>query len=448
MKKFISNTLGIDRAIGATTLGQVLRFATGPVTMLLIVKFLSPETQGYFYAFAGVVGLQIFLEAGFAVSIAQFAAREFSDLHFNSKWLLVGKPSSLSRLRSLFQKASRYYMRMAALLVLGLAVGGSFFFASKSDGTIPWQLPWLVVSVCAGTNFLLTPLWAILEGCNRVADVASYRLAATIIGFVATAIGIIVTRSIWVTAWTSGAGLLSALVYLAWRWRGLAFQMLRPYDKSQQLSWRRDIWGFQWRVAGTWGTRYIVEAGLPALAFQFFGAITAGQAGMSFQLTRTVADVASSWTVTKIPAWGALVAQRARQRLFDSWRNAARMHLILAVLGQLGLWLAVVAAFYLLPSFAKRLLSPGAFAGFSIGWAIYSIWLVCMHYTRAHRLEPYLFLHLAVALAFICGLTFGTNYFGVYALTYAFAIVHLPSAFIAVIVMLRIKQHHDAEAFA
>ncbi|MEI6070652.1 MAG: hypothetical protein WCS31_02585 [Verrucomicrobiae bacterium] len=429
MKRFICHTLGIDRAISAATATELIRFVTGPITMLLIIRYLSPETQGYYYSFGAVMGIQVFLEAGFAVSIAQFAAREFANLRFTEKNILRGKAENLSRMRSIYQKARKYYVATASVLTFGLGVGGYFFFSSQPDHGVPWQIPWIVASLCAGLNFLLTPFWAILEGCNRVADVAAYRFGVTIAGFLTGALGMVATQSIWVVIWSSIATTATAYIYIFWKWSGLLYQIRRPYRSGYQVNWRKEIWGFQWRIAGTWGGRYFLEAGIPAIAFQFFGAVPAGKIGMSFQLTRIVASIASSWTATKIPYWGALISRNERSALAESWLKSSRLHLAIAFVGQASLLAIVATAAILTPVKAERILPPTIFAGFSIGWFFYSFWLAAMHYTRAHRLEPFVYAHMIIAVSFL-GLTMlNMNTLGVAALSYSFALVHVPVAF-------------------
>ena len=48
---------GIDRAVFFSNAGQMLRLVTGPITMVLVLRHLTPEIQGYYYAFAGVVAM-------------------------------------------------------------------------------------------------------------------------------------------------------------------------------------------------------------------------------------------------------------------------------------------------------------------------------------------------------------------------------------------------------
>jgi hypothetical protein len=89
---------GVDRAVFFSNAAQLTRLFTGPVTMALVLRYLTPEIQGYFYAFSGVVAMQVFLEMGFSQNILQFASHEFAKLRFTPAGTLEGDPVAKSRL--------------------------------------------------------------------------------------------------------------------------------------------------------------------------------------------------------------------------------------------------------------------------------------------------------------------------------------------------------------
>jgi hypothetical protein len=49
-----------------TLINQLWRLISGPVTMLLIPLFLSPEQQGYWYIFGSISALSVFADLGFS----------------------------------------------------------------------------------------------------------------------------------------------------------------------------------------------------------------------------------------------------------------------------------------------------------------------------------------------------------------------------------------------
>jgi hypothetical protein len=50
---------GIDRPVFYTATGQIWSLVSGPITILVITHFFSPETQGYFYTFDNIIALQV-----------------------------------------------------------------------------------------------------------------------------------------------------------------------------------------------------------------------------------------------------------------------------------------------------------------------------------------------------------------------------------------------------
>lgn len=437
-RDFLGKKLGVDRAIAISTATQLVRFVTGPITMLLMIKFLQPEEQGYFYSFAGVVGIQVFLEAGFAQSITQFSSKEFAWLRFNKQGLLVGKPDSLSRLRSLYQKANLYYTIMGGALTILLMGGGYLFFSSKPDHGVAWQTPWLVGSACAAIGFMLTPFWALLEGCNRITEVATYRLWLSLLGFATTAVCLTLGLGINIVVWSSIVSTVFPIVYLGVKWRKLVIQILRPPGKAQ-VSWRKEVWQFQWRIAGTWMSRYFLESGLAPLAMQLNGPVVAGQVGMTFQMIRMIGGIANTWTAIRIPTWGMLAAKGMWEEVNASWRLAARRSVGFCVLGLSGFLVGLLAFQWLLPDAGARFLPASSTLGFAIGWMLYSIWLVSMHYTRALRMEPYTFLHVAVCVVFLGLCHLFSKVLGTSTIPWVFAAVHLPAAVIAWKILVRFR---------
>ena len=59
MKKLLTY-MGVDRAVAYTLAGRGWSLLAGVVTLILVVRYLSPDKQGYYYTFASLVAMQIF----------------------------------------------------------------------------------------------------------------------------------------------------------------------------------------------------------------------------------------------------------------------------------------------------------------------------------------------------------------------------------------------------
>jgi hypothetical protein len=321
---------------------------------------------------------------------------------------------------------------MAAVLVLALAAGGYFFFSSKPSYGVPWMIPWFVVSLCAGIGFLLTPVWAMLEGCNRVAEVATYRFWVTLVGFSASAVGLSLGLGIYVVVITTLTTLIFPILYLAIRWRKLITQIIRPAG-AEQVSWGKEIWGFQWRIALTWGFKYLLFPFTPALAFAISGPVIAGKVGLCYQLAFMGGVMGTTWTVTKIPRWGTMIAKGDLQIFRDEWKTASRLHIGIVIITQVGALLAIIIINMVGFSFSSRFLSPMAFGGFALGIFFHSFWLIFSHYFRSNREEPFALITAIAAVVYIATAWVSMSH-GEIALPYAFALGNLIGAVCAFII--------------
>src|SRR3974390_892169 len=69
----LGRRLGVDRAVAFTLVARAVQMLGSTGTVLLIVHFLSPIKQGYYYTLLSLVALQVIFEVGFAVVVLQMA---------------------------------------------------------------------------------------------------------------------------------------------------------------------------------------------------------------------------------------------------------------------------------------------------------------------------------------------------------------------------------------
>jgi O-antigen/teichoic acid export membrane protein len=461
---------GVDRPVFFSNAAQMMRLVTGPITMALVLRYLTPEIQGYFYAFSGVVAMQVFLEMGFSQNILQFASHEFAKLRFTSAQTLEGDLVAKSRLISLGRLAFGYYAVAALLVLLAIGIGGHIFFtisahhdvahqgsvavgnaalAAKSMPGYPvvaWQGAWWIITVTAALSLAINPAWALLEGCNKVAVVAQFRFWAALAIFTVNALALIAGAGIYVSAIGSLCNLLICLGYLGWRWKSFFFQFLeRP--QHGQVSWAREIWPFQWRIAVSWMSGYFVFDIINPIAFYFCGPVEAGRLGMSFQLVRMIFGVAMSWVSTKAPRFGMLIAARTWRELDFLWRRSTLQAFTICLLGMSLMLVAIPLVGHLLPKVPARL-APFGVNVWLAGAMLVQILISSMAMElRAHKREPYVWLSVANAILSVAFILPLVQVWGIYgeALGYALAIlaVLIPSHKIYRMKRLEYRRHAD-----
>src|SRR5260370_5849801 len=125
----LKHLLGLDRAIAFTVLARAIQILGSTDTVLLILRFLTPVEQGYYYTLLSLVSLQVIFELGFSFVILQMAAHECAHLTLHADGRIDGDPIAHARLASILQKTFRWYLVAAVILCASLLPVGRYFFS-------------------------------------------------------------------------------------------------------------------------------------------------------------------------------------------------------------------------------------------------------------------------------------------------------------------------------
>ena len=446
---------GVDRAVFFSNAAQLLRLFTGPITMALVLKFLTPEIQGYFYAFAGVVAMQVFLEMGFSQNILQFASHEFAKLHFTPAQTIAGDPVAKSRLISLGRLAFGYYAVAATIFLVAVGIGGQVFFtlaehhhAAAGHPAVHWRGAWWLIAVAAAGSLLINPAWALLNGCNQIAVTAKFNFWAALASFAVNALALIAGAGIYASALGAAGSLLISVGYLAMRWQPFFRQFLqRP--QHGEVSWAREIWPFQWRIAVSWMSGYFVFDLINPVAFYFCGPVAAGQLGMSFQLIRIIYNVAVTWVNTKSPKFGMLIAARAWTELDALWRRSTVQSFLICLLGMGSLLLAIPFIGLLLPKVPTRLAPLAVNAWLAGAMLIQTLIGAMANELRAHKREPFMWIAVVNAILSVAFILPFVHFWGITGEAMGFALamwaIFIPACQIYRVKRLEYRREADAE---
>ena len=385
--------VGFDRSIFYVVSGRGWSLLAGPITMYLITRFFTPETQGYFYTFSSLLAMQTFLELGFSQCLVQFASHEFAHLRFLPSGGLEGNPDAKSRLVSLGRLAMKWYAVLAVLFVICVGVSGHVFFSLKPSVGVSWEGAWWLLCVATGFNLALMPLASLLEGCNQISFLYGMRAFVAVCLSVVMWVALAGGAQLYCGVATAFGGFLITGGILAWQWRGLVGELRRP-PQGPLVSWRHEIWPFQWKIAVSWISGYFIFNFFTPVLFYFHGPVVAGQMGMTLQLVGSLSAVAASWTSTKGPRFGMLVSQREYGELDRLFFTSTAQSVGVCLLGGVVLLaaLAVVQKYF---AFGARFLGPGPASLLVLATVLNQIVYSQALYLRAHKREPFMWLSVA-----------------------------------------------------
>jgi hypothetical protein len=407
----------LDRAIGYTILGRFWSTLAGIVNVLLIARFLSPVEQGYYYTFSSLLALQIVFELGFSFVVLQLAAHERAKLTFLPSGRVEGDPVALSRLASVLQKSVRWYSVAGVLMAAILLPAGLYFFGTHQHAgpAVAWRLPWCLVVLACMVAFQIDPIFSFLEGCGYIAQVAHRRLIQTIAGSLLAWTALATHHGLFVPAVLVSGGVAIGLIYLASSHVGRLLRNLLTYPVGENyVSWRGEIWPFQWRIAVSWMCGYFIFSLFNPVLFAYQGPIAAGRMGMSLNISTAIMGIAVAWMNTKASPFGRLVARGEYQDLDKLFFRTLWQSTILLVTGAVTFLVLLLLLGTWVPRLATRMLPPWVFALLLLTTILNFITFSEALYLRAHKREPFLGISIIVAIlagssTFVLGKFWGAN---------------------------------------
>jgi hypothetical protein len=360
----LPRVLGLDGAVAYTFLARVVNIAGSTVMVLLIVRFLSPLEQGYYYTLLSLVALQLVFELGFSFVVQQLAAHECIHLELGADGGVSGDRVAHARLASTLQLSVRWYSVAAAAMGLILAPLGVCFFTRDSvhsAAQVAWLGPWLLAVAASMAGLWCQPFYSFLDGCGQVRAVALMRLRQAVAGMALAWAAMLLHHGLYSPALAIVGQVAAGLFFLAAHRRLLTGLLSHP-AREASIRWSREVWPFQWRIAVSWMCSYFTFQAFIPILFALRGPVEAGQMGMSLSITGYMASLVLPWITTKATPFGRLIARHqfdGLDRLFlRTLGQAMAVFTLLALLaGSVAALLAAVA-----PRLAARMVSPQLFA--------------------------------------------------------------------------------------
>jgi hypothetical protein len=387
------NRMEVDRAVFYSVAARAWQFVAGPVTLLLIVSYFTPQLQGYFYTFASLLALQVFVELSLHVVIINVASHEWAKLQLDEHGCLIGDQAALGRLVSLGRRVAAWYGIAGLVFVVGVGAAGVFFFWQKALPQHEWLQPWVALVVLTGLLLWTLPFVAILEGCNQVATVNKFRVLQAVTGNLVVWAAIALGAGLWTAAASAAVRLLWEFYLLCVRYRRF-FQPFLSAPTGSRIGWRTEIWPLQWRLGVQGVFQYFAFYLFTPVMLQFHGAAVAGQMGMTWTVLTALQAAAFAWVQTRTPLFGMLIARKDYRELDRVFKRLTVISVCVLLVG--GTLLCSIVAILndlahpLAQQLAGRLLPPLPTAVFATAVLLFHIPQCQSIYIFAHKRNPLL----------------------------------------------------------
>ncbi|NQT57646.1 MAG: hypothetical protein HQ557_01560 [Bacteroidetes bacterium] len=338
--KDLLRKLKVNRAVFYSIMTTGWAAFAGPLVMLVIAYMLSAEEQGFYYTFNSVLALQVFVELGLATVIVQVTSHEWAFLKRDENDKINGKSSALSRLGSLLRFSFKWYFVCGLVVMVVLSIGGYYFFLTKPYPEVSWRVAWFALCFVAGLTLMMSPFFSIIEGCNYVASIHSFRFVRAVLSSFVLIVSVFFGFGLYALVVTALVKLISSVIYIWWKHYKFIYQLM-VCKITEQIFWLKEVWPFQWRIGLSWISGYIIFSILTPVMFYFHGPKVAGQMGMTWAIVSMIESVSFSWMNTRMPQFGILIAQKKYAELDRLFSQLFRITVGFVVLGALCVWLLI-----------------------------------------------------------------------------------------------------------
>jgi hypothetical protein len=363
----------------------------GGATLLLIPYWLSQEQQGYYFAFSSIVAMQLIFELGLSQVILHRLGTAYTRSNLSASCIDL-EAKRCYEVGAIVQFFKKWYLYAASCFFLLACTIGLIFLSFFSRAATDYRLLLCALLACVSVVLYQSVYLGMLETCGEMHRVAKLRLMQSGIAHCILWIGAFVFPNLW---WMIMPALISALTTGLWLTRekvraNSTLSALLTKSYQSPIVWLRDIWPFQWRIALSWFSGYLITQLFVPVTFAIYGAVQAGQLGITLALYSAVFAIAYSLIAAKAPLIVQLIARNEHSKAFSVFTRQLNYTLALGVLGCLSL----LVSQYFLNSFAhpyaERISGYQIFFALTASTLSSCITSSCATFLRAYGEEPML----------------------------------------------------------
>jgi O-antigen/teichoic acid export membrane protein len=374
----------------ATLANHFWRLISGPITLLLMPLFISPEQQGYWYLFGSIAAFSTLADLGFSNIILQFSAHEYAFMCFTGDGLLSGEEIYLRKSGSLLRFVIKWLFTVCIIAFPIIYIIGLAFF-TRDDVLAIYIFPWTLYTIGSLINFFNNSILSFIEGMNKIEAIQKIRFFVSVFNTILVAIILVSNGTIYALA----CGMLTSAISM---FLHIFLNFLKPLRQLISISkgfyydWKKEILPYFIRYGISWICGFLIYNLYTPIAHYFYGPVYSGRVGISIALIMAILNLSSVWMYTVIPQINILISRKSWKELDMLFKKrsllAIATYLAVSIAMFVLLELKLFRDFRIVSRIAERFLPMAsmvilAFCYFFI--IMHNNWSI---YLRGHKREP------------------------------------------------------------
>lgn len=372
----------------STFINLAWRLISGPLSLLLIPLYLSPEQQGYWYLFGSIAAMSTFADLGFSNIILQFSAHEFAFLSIKER-LLVGEEKYIQKLGSFLRFVIKWLSLMCSIAYPIIFIVGVFFFHRDAVLNV-YLIPWIIYSAGSLINFFNNSVLSFIEGLNQIDKIQRSRFIVAVINTLVVVTGLICKFNIYALAFAMilSSSFMFVTIFVTF---GNIIKQLWHASKDFFYPWRKEILPLFRKYVLSFASGYFLFQIYTPLMHYFHGAVLGGKVGITMSLVTAMFSFSNIWIYTITPKINILIEQKDWNVLDKLFHKRLLLSLLSYMLICLCLVLSVFifGKYRLMTRIAERFLPYKAMILLIVSYFLQLMvnsWAV---YLRGHKQEPF-----------------------------------------------------------
>jgi O-antigen/teichoic acid export membrane protein len=420
----IADKLQVDRTLLYALSTRVWQAMAGPITIVFLIRSLSIDEQGVYYALATLMTIQLFFELGLLNVLISQSGHQISAVRHaeNDEQLLVAK----DRMGQLIYASFKWFLGASVIYAIAAMFLGWQMLSARHAVAENW-LPLVCLSVIAAATVALSPLMAILEGAGFRNSIYRMRFIQMVSG------GLVVWLSLWshLKIWTLVTSALVQLLCGIVLVRVIHKQDLDCYrlDRSRSevhpagMSWFKEVLPLQWRMALISVAYHVATQFFPVILFLFHGKAEAGQLGMTLTGTAAIQGMALAWIQTNYSVVSSMHGAGDREAAGTLWRKLSIVSTVLLVSAFVVATLVVAALPFANRGWESHFIKPWQIAVLGLG-CLANHWIATqIFYVLSRKGKPFLLASLAGSIATLAAVLYGGYWYSVSGIVLGYSLV-------------------------
>lgn len=270
-------------------LASAWKLLGGPITLMVISKYLSDNELGIYFTFIAVAAIQQVFEMGISVALVQRYASRNTQLNEN---------------KTLFQTSLFVYLILSVIFLISAYIYGMVVFGKKFDVL---SSVWVSYIIIIALSLLLNPFYSFIEGSGLVYKTYKAKLLGSIVNYTSLCLCVYYGCGIYSLLYSQLLGLVVQFACCNC-YRVYAENRINIKKSTVKME-LYSIAGFQTKLTIIWITGYFYWNSYNILIYKYISTEMAGKFGLSFSVMNAISILAQTLMIVRRVEISRLVSQ-------------------------------------------------------------------------------------------------------------------------------------------